>query len=269
MIKTEIKGFIHKYLDKYYLLQNKGGATRDGELYHEVSSLEKKLLRSFGLPRSNKFSNLIWNIVDTTSQEKVASVLYNELSKEAESYLSTYPKTFNQLLSSARLSKADPFEVLPEVLIGANSYTLFVYNEILLKNIDSEDNVMSEYQSIRNKNCLTEIYQLTQTINWDESELFSRLSSYGLKYLPLYMTWFEKNHPQIKKEDNVAISQNSGYLKSKVDEVCFLLNMSYKQYLKLLNKGFDEERARKLSGLSDQRSFFFAYTFYHNTDFFI
>ena len=83
------------------------------------------------------------------------------------------------------------------------------------------------------------------------------------------MTWFEKSHPQIKKEDNVAISQNSGYLKSKVDEVCFLLNMSYKQYLKLLNKGFDEERARKLSGLSDQRSFFFAYTFYHNTDFFI
>ncbi len=267
MIKTDIKEIIHNYLDKYFLLQRKGGATRDGELYQEVSLLEKKLLRSFGLPRSNKYSNLIWKILDSTPQEKVATTLYKQMSDQAEEYLSSYPKTFNQLLSSARLSKSDPFEVLPEILIGANSYTLFVYNEILLKNSDTEDNVMAEYFIIRKKDCLTQIYQLTQIHNWEESELFSQLTSYGLKYLPAYMVWFEKNHPVNCKPLPGNLNQKSLKLKAKVDEVCFLLNMSYKQYLKLLNNGFDEDRAKKLTGLSDPRTFFFAYTIYHNDDF--
>ena len=264
MIDTDIKSIIHKYLDKYYLLQRKGGATNDGDLYHEVSLLEKQMLRRFGLPRSNKFANLIWHIVDENQSDNVAKALYERLSEEAEQYLSSHPKTFSQLLGQARLSKADPFEVLPELLIGPNSYTLFVYNEVLIKNVDTEDNVMNEFTCIRKHDCLTEIYQLTQIPNWEESALFKQLTGYGLKYLPMYFTWFAKNHPQITTPYDDSLNEKSGYLKNKVEEVCFLLNLSYKQYLKLLNQGFDDEKAKKMTGLSDNRTFFFAYTLYHN-----
>lgn len=265
MIETDIKGLIHTYLEKYYLLQSRGGASRDGDLYQEVALLEKQLLRSFGLPRSNRFSNFVWKIVDSTPSDVVASTLYTQLAQEAGQYLSSHPRTFNQLLSQARLSKADPFEVLPEILIGANSYTLFIYNEILLKNIDSEENVMNEYEVIRKRECLTEIYRLTQIAEWEVSELFNRLVSYGLRYLPRYMSWFEKNHPQIDTKEVSTVNEKSGALKNKVDEVCFLLNLAYKQYLKLLNQGFDETRAKKLTGLSDSRSFYLAYTIYHHS----
>ena len=265
MIETEIHNIIHTYLQKYYSLQRKGGASRDGDLYHEVTLLEKQMLRRFGLPRNNKFTNLIWNIVDSNDKKKVESVLFDSLSSEAENYLSSHPKTFGQLLGQARLSKADPFEVLPEILIGPNSYTLFVYNEILIKSIDTEDNVMNEFLAIRKHDCLTEIYQLTQIPDWEESALFIQLQSYGLRYLPMYMTWFVQNHPQINAVSDGLINKKSGYLKGKVDEVCFLLNLAYKQYLKLLNQGFDEEKAKKMTGLSDVRTFFFAYTLYHNS----
>lgn len=265
MIDTNIKSFIRNYLDKYYLLQCKGGASRDGDLYQEVSLLEKQLLQRFGLPRSNKFSNIIWKIVDEDHADGTEEMLFDRLVQEAEIYLSSHPKTFSQLLSQARLSKADPFEVLPEILIGPNSYTLFVYNEILLKNLDTEDNVMNEFLLIRKKGSLTEIYQLTQIQDWEESILFKQLRDTGLKYLPKYLTWFSQNHPQIKDSSPIVLNEKSGFLKNKVEEVCFLLNLAYKQYAKLLNQGFDEEKAKKMTGLSDSRTFFFAYTLFHNS----
>lgn len=264
MIDTDIKSIIHKYLDRYYLLQRKGGATNDGDLYHEVSLLEKQMLGRFGLPRSNKFAHLIWQLVDENPTENIDNALFERLSLEAEQYLSSHPKTFSQLLSQARLSKADPFEILPEILIGPNSYTLFVYNEILIKNVDTEDNVMNEFSCIRKHECLTEIYQLMQLPDWEESILFKQLENFGLKYLPKYLTWFAQNHPQISTKYDDSLNEKSGYLKNKVEEVCFLLNLAYKQYLKMLNQGFEEEKAKKMTGLSDARTFFFAYTLYHN-----
>ncbi|MEI6348981.1 MAG: hypothetical protein WCP69_13625 [Bacteroidota bacterium] len=264
MIETEIKSIIHTYLEKYHALQAKGGATRDGDLYHEVSLLEKQMLRRFGLPRSNKFTNIIWRVADSEEDNDAAIILFNSLTTEAECYLTTHPKTFSQLLSQARLSKADPFDILPEILVGPNSYTLFIYNEILIKNIDSEENVMNEFSIIRKKECLTEIYQLTQLENWEESDLFRQLQSIGLKYLPRYMSWFANHHPQIDIPADQKINEKSGFLKTKVDDVCFLLNLAYKQYLKLLNQGFDDERAKRMTGLSDARTFFIAYTLYHN-----
>jgi len=262
MIEIDINSIIFSYLQKSKALLRKGGAKKDGELYQEIIHLEKQLLRSFGLPRTNKYCSYLWIEAESNQTiEKSADSLFKKLSSEAKKYLNSHPRTFNQLLTEAKLNKTDPFEVLPEMLVGTNSYTLFVYNEILLKNIDSEDNILKEYLIIREKDCLTDIYMLTQTEKWEKSELFKRLFNYGLKYLPTYMQWFEERHPTIqknKKSNNVSKTA----LQIKVDEVYFMLNFAYKQYLKMKKIGFNEDKAKSLSGLTDKKTFFFAETLY-------
>lgn len=250
MVEFEIKRLILSYLAQYKLLQKRGGAQGDGELYAQVFELEKQILKCFGLPRTNKFVKIMWKIADNVSSSKQrALIMMDQLSLEAEKYLAAKPSSLKQLIVDARKHQSDPFEVLPEIYVGSNSYTLFVYNEIMLKSDVSDNDIIAEFQIIKESSCLIDIYMLTQMEQYKNSDAYKHLKSIGLKYIDAYMKWYVSKYKKNDSAINMETKQN------KVEDALVLLIFAFKKFQKFRMRGYAEERARNLSGLNDDRLF--------------
>jgi hypothetical protein len=250
MVEFEIKRLILSYFAQYKYLQAKGGAQNDGELYASVMEIEKQILKCFGLPRTNKYVKIMWQIADNVSNSKQrALIMMEQLSLEAEKYLASKPSSLKHLISEARKNHSDPFEVLPEIYVGPNSYTLFVYNEILLKGFNSDDDIIAEFQLIRESGCLMDIYMLTQMEQYKNSDSYKYLKTIGLKFIDDYMLWYFSKYKT--KKQLPKIEQKS----SKVEEALVLLIFAFKKFQKFRMRGYAEESARNLSGLNDEKLF--------------
>lgn len=250
MVEFEIKRLILSYFAQYKLLQHRGGAQGDGELYAQVFELEKQILKCFGLPRTNKFVRIMWQIADNVSSSKQrALIMMEQLSLEAEKYLASKPSSLKQLIIDARKHNSDPFEVLPEIYVGPNSYTLFVYNEIMLKSDIADNDIIAEFQIIKESSCLIDIYMLTQMEQYKNSDAYKYLKSIGLKYIDAYMKWYATKYKTIFASNTMEPKHN------KVEEALVLLIFAFKKFQKFRMRGYAEERARNLSGLNDDRLF--------------
>lgn len=252
MVEFEIKRLILSYFNQYKLLQQKGGAHVDGELFANVSETEKQILKCFGLPRTNKYSRIIWQIADNVSSSKQrALIMMEQLSLEAEKYLASKPSSLKQLISDARKNHADPFEILPEIYVGPNSYTLFVYHEVMLKSSLSDDDIISEFQIIRESGCLMDIYMLTQMDQYKNSDAYRYLKSLELKYIDDYMSWYALKYKNSIRKKRTETPQR----RSKVEEALVLLIFAFRKFQKFRSRGYAEDSARNLSGLTDDRLF--------------
>ncbi len=252
MVEFEIKRLILSYFHQYKLLQLKGGAQRDGELYTYVAETEKQILKCFGLPKTNKYTRILWQIADNVSNSKQrALIMMEQLSLEAEKYLASKPSSLKQLISDARNNQSDPFEVLPEIYVGPNSYTLFVYHEVMLKSSLSDDDIILEFQIIRDSGCLMDIYMLTQMEQYKNSESYKYLKSLGLKYVDDYMVWYVRKYIKSVRKKYTETPQR----RSKVEEALVLLIFAFRKFQKFRNRGYAEDNARNLSGLTDDKLF--------------
>ncbi len=253
MVEFEIKRLILSYFAQYKKLQNKGGAQNDGELFAHVSEVEKQILKCFGLPRTNKYVKIMWQIADNISSSKQrALIMMEQLSLEAEKYLASKPSSLKQLISEARKYQSDPFEVLPEIYVGPNSYTLFVYNEVMLKSNVCDEDIIAEFQLIKESGCLMDIYMLTQMDQYKNSDSYKNLKSIGLKFIDFYMKWYSSKYKAKKRIEKPEQKSN------KVEEALVLLIFAFKKFKKFRMRGYAEESARNLSGLNDDRLFHIA-----------
>lgn len=84
-------------------------------------------------------------------------------------------------------SKLDVFSVLPELSIPTHVYTIFVYNEILLKKKDLIENITHEFRCVYQFELLDILGKLGLGYLTDETEIVELLEQFGLKYIQQFL----------------------------------------------------------------------------------
>lgn len=167
------------------LLKLKGGFTQDGQLFEQILKLQDGILKSFGLPIKPDFEKLLW-FDDLPTQQEVAKRIEN-LHKAAAEYLLTNAKPDLQILTEALQQNQDPLVVLPDLKITTHSYTLFVYNKILLAKQDTVENVLQELKLVNNPSILNDIGNLEQDNLENPTEVIKSLKQLGVKYIDSFL----------------------------------------------------------------------------------
>jgi len=182
-IKRDIRNliFIDLQLNKY------GGPEKNGYLFEESIFLSEKILKDFGLPNSNKYGKML-NFKSLPTDHDI-ELLIKKLKKTAAEYLQTSPKNEVQLLHEAIELNLDVDDVFPELDIPTHIYTLFVYNEILLKKVDSPKSVLDALRKANKSKYLNFLGGLVFTKKYGnaEKEMFEYLNNNGIKYLDTYL----------------------------------------------------------------------------------
>lgn len=152
---------------------------------------EQKIVQAFKLPDKIKIYLFLYNRarVLITDELKVDK-LYYELSLIAEEHNTPKLLSDKLIIQNATNNEIDPFDFLPDLSVSANSYTLFIYNEILLKKREPEEVICQEFQLLKKLDCLTDIYLLCFDSNYPENPIFHELKASGLQFLTDYLEWF-------------------------------------------------------------------------------
>jgi hypothetical protein len=162
-------------------LDKQGGPSENGQLFEQILKLQDGILRSFGLPTTTDNEKLVWFSHLPTETELNERI--QQLHKKAAEYLLGNTKTELQTLLEAQEQQKDPFEVLPELKITTHTYTIFVYNQILLKKKDTAENILHELKLANHSGLLGAIGNLEQGNIENAEELIQLLKAKGLKYL--------------------------------------------------------------------------------------
>jgi hypothetical protein len=166
-------------------LDKKGGPSEDGQLFEQILSLQDGILQSFGLPISPDNEKLIWFSQLPTDDEVNERV--KQLHKTATAYLLSNAQPELQTLREAQEKQQDPFYVLPELKVKTHSYTLFVYNKILLERKDNLENILHDLKFTSHyPDILDALGQIEQGTLDNEPEVAEFLEKIGVRYLQQY-----------------------------------------------------------------------------------
>lgn len=167
------------------ILNKKGGPSADGQLFDQILVLQEGILKSFGLPPNPNNEELLWfNNLPTDSEVENR---IKQLHKTATDYLLSNAQPELQILRNAQEQGQDPFLILPELKITTHSYTLFVYNKILLKKMDTIENILHDLKFVNRPNVLDAIGNLEQDNIENAEEVFEFLKDNGVKYIEQFM----------------------------------------------------------------------------------
>lgn len=244
-----IKDIIRNYCRINNELSIGGGPTEDGEKYIQKVKAEKEILSYFGLPLSSKYIKLIWSIFDVTEDiNEAIAILLEELKEKSLEFEAAKEKTMSVKLLEGVKKQTEAFDLFPEIQIDLNLYTLFIYNEILIKKKQSIDLVIQEFEKIKGKECLSNIYQLSQlSKNYEESIYYKSLKSKELKYLDDFVDWCRlRDNQKINTHLNLAIKNEDA-----IQSLC----LAFRLFLHYKNQGYSILRAKKHSGLTNDRVF--------------
>jgi len=244
---------IKDIIRNYYLINRElsleGGPTEDGEKYIQKVNAEKEILTYFGLPLTSKYIKLIWNIFDVTENiNEAIAILLKELEQKAKEFDIAKEKNIATKLIEGIENQKEAFDLFPDIQIDLNLYTLFIYNEILIKKKNNIESVIQEFEKIKGKNCLSNIYQLSQlSKNYEESEYYKVLNIIGLKYLDDFVDWCKlRDNQKINVHLNLAIKNEDA-----IQSLC----LAFRLFLHFKNEGYSIEKAKKHSGLTNDRVF--------------
>ncbi len=166
-------------------LRKLGGPEKNGLLFENMMKMEDELLDTFGLPLNPDYVELI-RFSSTPSEEELHQmiVLLHEL---AQDYLLAEVKTSHEILTQAQQNEEDAILVLPELKVQLSLYTLFVYDEILMKQKDSIAHVWDEFKLCKDEKIRSLIANLSDP-NTDEVALLSiMLEANGLRYVKQFI----------------------------------------------------------------------------------
>jgi ribosomal protein L30/L7E len=180
-------------------LDKKGGPSEDGELFEEILTLQERILSSFGLPSTTDNLKLVWfNGSVPTPLELVERV--KQLNQKAKEYLLSPVKPETQILRDAQENKASAFSTLPELGITTHSYTIFVYEKILLAKRDKIENILEELRRANQPRTLHILENLSEGNVEKPDEVIEVLKHLGLKYIDDFVKTFPKKNT--RKEAN-------------------------------------------------------------------
>ncbi len=167
-------------------LNKLGGPDFDGEIFDEILEIQDNVLSLFGLSSTTENEKLLY-FNEIPSQEEILERI-TSLHNRATIYLQSDTKSDIQILNEAQEFSHEFSAVLPELNIRTHVYTIFVYNEILLKKDDSIENVLNELKIANHPENLDALGRLL--FEEDEQvfgELFEMLENNGLIYLDKFI----------------------------------------------------------------------------------
>lgn len=170
-------------LSNLQLALNKvGGPTKNGELFEEILQIQESVLSKFGLPTNHPAceSYLYFETPPTDTEISNRIKLLHEI---AVDYLSAEPLSDIKILQIAKRDYRIALNVLAELSLPTHSYTIFVYEDILLEDKDTVENVLHELKFVSKLGVLGTLGQLEQGAIKNEDETIDLLEINGLKYI--------------------------------------------------------------------------------------
>jgi hypothetical protein len=166
-------------------LRKLGGPEKNGLLFEKMMKMEDELLDTFGLPLNPDYVELI-RFSSTPSEEELQQMiaLLHEL---AQDYLLGEVKTSHEILTQAQQNKEDAILVLPELKVQLSLYTLFVYDEILMKHKDSIDHIWDEFKWCKDEKIRSLIANLSDPNTGEVALLSIMLEANGLRYVKQFI----------------------------------------------------------------------------------
>lgn len=165
----------------------------DPIIQERMLQFEKNILKAFGLPVMPK------NILYLYNQANIGYLrcydtewLYDKMALIAEKYLLSSLKSRNYWMNKMlNNGNADPFEILPELNIPVNGYTLFLYHKIKDDNVNKEQ-IIREFGLLKEECNISGIYLLCLDKDYKSNVIYEELLRSGLKYLPRYLHWYHE-----------------------------------------------------------------------------
>jgi hypothetical protein len=167
-------------------LNKAGGPTKNGELFEEILQIQESVLSKFGLPTNHPAceSYLYFETPPTDTEISNRIKLLHEL---AVDYLSSVPLSDIKILQIARQDYRNALNVLAELSLPTHSYTVFVYEDILLEDKDTIENVLHELRFVSKLGVLQTLGELEQGAIKNETEIIKLLEINGLKYIQQFV----------------------------------------------------------------------------------
>lgn len=177
---------LEKQWDKPYLCH-------DPIIQERMLQFEKNILKAFGLPVMPRHILYLYNQANVGYLRCYDTEwLYDKMALRAEKYLLSSLKSRNYWMNKMfNNAHADPFEILPELNIPVNGYTLFLYGKIKDDSINKEQ-IMREFDLLKEECNISCIYLLCLDKDYKSNVLYEELLSSGLKYLSRYLHWYHK-----------------------------------------------------------------------------
>ncbi len=125
-------------------LDKNGGPMENGKLFEDYILLSSNILSNLGLPDTKE--NLEILFFDGSPSETELTSIVKLLHQAAENYLLSPPRPPAQVLQEARRTEANPFNILPELGISTNTYSMFVYQHVLLHTEESAEKIWQALQ---------------------------------------------------------------------------------------------------------------------------
>ncbi|GHA73072.1 hypothetical protein [Pontibacter akesuensis] len=125
---------LKKYYDLTKRMDAQGGPEGSTNLFEEILWQEQQILSFFGLPNSDKYRKILWELTyDEKFGKKAVQNIVKQLQEAAETHLLAPVHTALEMLNQAQREKSSAFDILPELGFATHIYTLYVYEQLLLK----------------------------------------------------------------------------------------------------------------------------------------
>jgi hypothetical protein len=181
----KIKSSLILLAQLHLTLNEKGGPSAEGQLFEQILDLQQEILDYFGLPPTPENEELLW--FQSLPSERQIEDRIQELNTAATEYLSSNAISDLRLLRNAQQTKGNPMYVLPELKVPTHTYTLFVYNKILLPQKDSVENVLQEFRVVGQYDTLDALGRLKEGILDNAPQAVGALKERGVQYIDQFM----------------------------------------------------------------------------------
>lgn len=163
-------------------LEKEGGPSGNGQLFEQILDIQNGILKSFGLPATSENESLLW--FKTLPSDMELEERIKQLHEAATEYNLSNPKPELEILREAQETQESAFSVLPELKVSTHVYTIFVYDQILLKRKDSVENILQELKLVSNHpKALDAIGSVEFSRLANEAEVIEALETIGVKYI--------------------------------------------------------------------------------------
>jgi len=176
-------------------LEDAGGPEAEGDLFEEYLAARVDILEKFGLPETEEFLFLLASGGVFTNAEAEEVVV--ELHQAATRYLLSPVRREVQVLEDAKAEQSNPFNVLPEIGIITHTYTLFVYDSILLKQEQPAHEVWDCLKKTQQPEVIEALGNLYAAEPAGVEKPLAFLRANGLKYLDEFVAAL----PALKEQD--------------------------------------------------------------------
>ena len=147
-------------------------------LFENYLTHREEILDHYGLPYADEFTKLLELGNKVLTDYEIEAVV-TKMRHAANSYLTSPVRTDLDELQNAYENKTTTFEVLPKIGIETHTYTIFIYNQYLLRGRDSIESINEIFQITKQGEILNKLGTLKAT----DEKTIEELEGIGLKYV--------------------------------------------------------------------------------------